>query len=241
MKRFKFLTSLAFFAAIFLTSCGDVEPLDPAVIANSGGNNNGGGNGSPSGDYWPAAVNNQWFFDQNGTALPAMKMISTDNFSGATYYKFAPQSNGTANNVTTWLNKNSGVYTLKMGDATISAGGLSGTQTGYSMILFKDNIAVGQTWTGSYTQTTTYSGIPAITQTTNYTGTIMEKGVTVTVEGETFTDVIKMNMLQETSMMGSLSVTNTEYWFAKNVGPIKIVTYSGSGTYQSLLTNYTLF
>nr|WP_294938659.1 hypothetical protein [uncultured Flavobacterium sp.] len=242
MKKFKFLTSLAFFAAILFTSCGDTEPLDPAIVTNNGGGDNGGGNGTPSGDYWPTAINNQWMLVQNGTALPPMKMISTDNFGGATYYKFSPQSSGsTATNVTTWLNKSGGVYKLKQGDVNINAGGFTGTQTGYEMVLLKDNIAVNQTWTGTYNQTTTYTGIPAITQTTNYTGKILEKGITVTVEGETYTDVIKMNMLQETSMTGSLSIVNTEYWFAKNVGPIKIITYSGSGTYTSVLTDYTLY
>lgn len=245
MKKNKILVVLVLFSALFMTSCGETEPLDSAIDTNNGGGNNGGGNGTPSGDYWPAAINNQWIFSQNGSEQPPMKMIGTDNFSGATYYKFAVQNGGaggtSATGVTTWLKKSNGVYTLKTGDMNINAGGLTGVQTGYEMILLKDNIAVNQTWEGTYTQTTTYSGIPAITQTTEYTGKILEKGITVTVDGETYTDVIKMNMHQETSMAGSLSIVNTEYWFAKNVGPIKTITYSGGGTYQSILIDYVLF
>ena len=240
MKKIKFLTSLAFFAAVLFTSCGDVEPLDPAIVLNNGGGG-GGGTGTPSNDYWPAAVNNQWIFNMNGTAQPPLKMVGTDVFGGATYYRFSPQSSGGVTGATSWLNKGGGIYKLKTGDLNINAGGLTGTQTGYEFIVLKDNIAVGQTWTGTYTQTTTYTGIPAITQTTNYTGSILETGATVTVDGETYTNVIKANIHMETSMPGSLSITNTEYWFAKNVGPIKITMYSGSGTYDQILTDYTLY
>lgn len=244
MKKIKFLTAaFLFFAAFTLTSCEN-EPLDSDINLDNGGNNGGnnGGGGTPSGDYWPTAINNQWVFNQNGTTLDPMKMISTDNFGGATYYKFAPQSSGTSvTDVSTWLNKTGGVYKLKTGDVNLNIGGLTGTQTGYEMILLKDNIAVGQTWTGSYTQTTTYTGIPAIVQTVNYTGIILETGVSATVDGETYPDVIKMNLMQEASIPGSISITNTEYWFAKNVGPIKTTTYSGSGIYESVLTDYTLF
>lgn len=243
MKKIKFFTAAFFlFAAVSLISCtADNEPIDPSIDLGGGGNGGGGGGGTPSGDYWPTAINNQWIFNQNGATLDPMKMIGTDNFGGATYYKFAPQSSGTSvTGVSTWLNKSAGVYKLKTGDMNLNIGGLTGTQTGYEMILLKDNIAVGQTWTGTYTQTTTYSGIPAIVQTVNYTGTILETGVSATVDGETYSDVIKMNLMQEASMPGSISITNTEYWFAKNVGPIKITTYSGSGTYNSILTDYTL-
>lgn len=237
MKRFKILAVFAvMISAASLVSCSNgTEPLDPAINTN-----NGGGNGTLSGDYWPAAVNNEWTFSRNGIQQPPMKMIGTDNFAGATYYKFAPQGSGSAASATTWLNKNSGVYTLKTGDVNLNVGGLTGVQTGYSMVLLKD-IAVGQTWTGTYNQTTTYSGIPPIQQTTNYTGSILEKDITMTVDGETYTNVIKMNMRQETSTSGSVSITNTEYWFAKNVGPIKTITYSSGGAYQSILTDYILF
>lgn len=43
MKKLKFLTSLAFFAAVLFTSCGDVEPVDPAVLGAGGGGTGGGG------------------------------------------------------------------------------------------------------------------------------------------------------------------------------------------------------
>lgn len=257
MKKITFLTTiLLVFTAFTFVSC-EVESIDPALGTdgtnnnggNTGGGNTGGGNtggngGTSSGDYWPTAINNIWNYDQDGTAVN-MKIIGTDNINGATYYKFSPQSgffegNG-ATDVTTWIRKNGGNYIMKMGDLNINAGGLTGTQTGYEMILFKDNIAVNATWTGSYTQTTTYSVLPtSIVMTTNYTGKILEKGATVTVNGVTYTNVIKMNLRQVVSVMGANTITESEYWFAKDIGPIRVEMDSEGNTFETALTSYTL-
>lgn len=69
----------------------------------------------------------------------------------------------------------------------------------------------------------------------------MAKDVTETVNGVAYKNVIKINVSQETSSAGSLSIVNTEYWFAKNVGIIYYKTYTGSGVYTTNLVNYTLF
>jgi hypothetical protein len=60
------------------------------------------------------------------------------------------------------LRKSEGAYYLKTSDAVVNLQGLSGTQTGFEMIILKDNVAVDMTWVGNYNQTTTYSGIPAV-------------------------------------------------------------------------------
>lgn len=235
---FVIITSLAF------VSCEN-EPIDPSLTNNSnsnnsGGGNTGGGNSTPSNDYWPTAINNSWTLQQNGTNLAPMKIVSTETIGGNLYYKFAPQSaNGATNN--NYLRKSGGSYFLKTSDTSLNISGLTGTQTGFEFIVLKDNIAVNATWAGSYTQTTTYTGIPAITQDTDYTGTILAKDVTETVNGVTYNNVIKLNIHQETTSPGSLSIVNTEYWFAKNVGIIKSKTYAGSGIYTSILVSYTLF
>lgn len=240
MKKITFAIFALIISATTLTSC-DNESIDSAIDLSNPVNP--GGEGS-SDDYWPTGINNQWIFNQNGAVQPPMKMIGTDVFNGRTYFKFAPLSgNGsqTSASATTWLNKNNGVYTLKTGDLNISAEGITGVQTGFEYVILKDNIAVGETWTGSYTQNTSFTGFPAMTQATTYTGTILEKNATVTVDGETFTDVIKMNMNQQTIITGiSLSIINTEYWFSKNVGPIWTKTYTGGGIYESVLVDYTI-
>lgn len=236
---------VSLFTLLILNSC-NVEPIDASLSSQiDNGVDSSGGNGTVSGDYWPAAINNEWHFQRDGVAQPVMKMSSTVVISGKTYYKFAPvsgsgsSSSGTA---TISLNKDSGLYKLKTDDINVSAGGLNGTQTGYEYIVLKDNIPVGSTWNGTYSQTTTYAGIPAITISTNYSGEILEKNVSATVNGEVYSDVIKVKITQIASMAGAPSTTAvTEYWFAKNVGIIKSITLSGGTTFTSILVDYTLF
>ena len=247
MKTFKNLLSIfVIFASLTFVSCEN-EPLDSTLLnntdtSNPGGGNTGGGGGNPtpSNDYWPTAINNSWTLQQNGTNLAPMKIVSTQTINGNSYYKFATQSgNGATNN--NFLRKSSGSYFLRTSDTSLNISGLTGTQTGFEFIVLKDNLAVNGTWSGTYDQTTTYTGIPAITQTTDYTGTILAKDVTETVNGVTYNNVIKLNIHQETTSTGSLSIVNTEYWFAKNVGIIRSKTYAGSGIYTSILVNYTLY
>jgi hypothetical protein len=70
------LTGLAF------VSCQSDSPT---------GNTN---NPQASNDYWPTAINNIWNYQQNGTNVPATKMVATETINGNLYYKFAPQSSG---------------------------------------------------------------------------------------------------------------------------------------------------
>ena len=222
--------------------CSPTEKSAWTPVVTVAGSNSGGG-GTSSGDYWPTALNNQWIYNQDGNNF-TMKIIGIDNFGGLTYHKFSQQTGsggGASATSTVWLNKNNGNYSFKIGDLNLNAGGMTGVQTGYEYIMLKDNIAVNQTWTGNYSQTTTYNGLPtSIVQNTAYTGKILEKDVTVTVNGETYPNVIKVHIKQETSIMGALSVTNTEYWFAKNGGLVNSITYSGSASVQSILLSYTL-
>lgn len=250
MKIIKSLLTLLVLTVAFTTISCDNEPIDPVLSSGGSGGGSGSGSGSSgggssSGDYWPTALNNVWNMERDGVALDPIKIIGTGTFGGQTYYKFEPQSgagNSTSGTVTNWLNKSNGVYKLKTDDIVINAGGLTGTQTGYEYIVLKDNLEAGGTWNGSYSQTTTYSGIPPIQMNTNYTGTILEKNVTATVNGETYSNVIKVRMLQNVSMMGAPATTvDSEFWYAKNVGIIKSTTTSAGVNYVSVLVDYTLF
>jgi hypothetical protein len=267
MKTIKNLLSIfVIITSLTFVSCEN-EPIDPSLIGTNasgngnGGNGTGGGNGSggsgggtgggtSTGDYWPAAINNSWSFSNNGAPSETMKMISTSNVSGLAYHDFDNifgQGAQVSGNAAMKLRKNSGDYYIKIEATSLDiGGGMSATQTPFEFLVLKDYLAVNQTWNGTYTQTTSYTGggisIPAATSTSNYVGTILGTNLTETVDGETFTNVIKLKIVQSITITGMPGTTTIEtiYWFSKNVGPIKSQTISNGSTTTSILTDYVL-
>lgn len=124
-----------------------------------------------------------------------------------------------------------------MDDITIDLGGIKGVMTGYEFIILKDYLEVNETWSGTYSQTTTYNleGVPAIKTTVNYKGTILEKGNSLVVNGTTYTNVIKFRIHQEVTLMDQpASSVDADYWVSKNVGIIKM----SSGGSDTQLVSY---
>lgn len=243
MKKINFITALAlFFLAFNITSCStDVEPIDPALLNGGTGNENGGGTGgggTTTADYWPMAVNNQWTFVMDGDLQEPMKIISTQQINGLNYYKynnlFGESLSGGDFIATFWTRKSNGNYYV-MQEATIpAAGGLpSITVSPLEIIILKDNLEVNQTWTQNMTQTTTIQGFPPIETAVNVEAKILEKNVSVTINGIAYTNVIKVELIQNTQ-----GTTNTNYyWFAKDIGPVKIQTiYEGAEDIKELST-----
>ena len=192
-----------------------------------------------TGDYWPTAVGNQWVLDQDGSEV-SMKIISSEN----DYYKFdnfSGMGGGLDVSAAVYLKKTKGDYYIKIDDLTFNYGdGITGKMTGYEFIFFKDYLDVNQTWTGSFTQSTSFSisGFPEIKQKTNYTGTILEKSSTVTVNGTTYNDVIRFKVHQVATIEGQSQSTSAdaEYWVAKDIGVVKFT----SGDVVSVLKSYVV-
>jgi hypothetical protein len=247
------ISSIVFslFIAVLLVSC-DNEPIDSmlnlddftdVVIDDDGG--------TSTGDYWPAALNNQWAFSQNGVDQDPMKIISINSIDGNTYYTFnqvfGTSSGGATGAPVTRLRKSSGNYYLKVEPFVIDYGqGLTGNITGFETLLLKDYLTNGQTWSGTYNQTTTFNDplFPAVSMTTNYTGEIINNNTSITVNGETFSNVINVRISQVTSFPGAPPTeVETDYWFAKDVGPVKTINYDTATNlpaYTSLLESYIL-
>lgn len=247
MKNLRILFGIFLVLTAFtFTSC-DNEPIDSEIDLGNGGGNGGGGNngggGTSTGDYWPTALNNQWVFKQDGVVQAPMKMISINSINSNTYYTFdqlfGSSSSGTTAGVVSRLRKNSGDYYIKIEDFTFDTGlGISGTLTGYEMLILKDYLNAAQTWSGTFTQTATFTGLPSTTQTTNYSGVILEKNASVTVNSHNYTNVIKVKITQSVSVMGVVdSNVVTEYWFSKDIGPIKAVTISTDSDGTETITN----
>lgn len=259
MKNFKNLVSLFLLITSFSFISCENEPVDSTILypnATTGGNTGGsgggtgGGGGVSTGDYWPATINNSWTFSTDGATPQEMKMISTSVSGGNTYYNFNNvfgQGAQVAGTAAMGLRKNAGNYYIKLYSTTINVGGgITANQEAFEYIILKDYLSTGQTWTGVYTQNTSYTGspvpLPSVTTTVNYTGTILGTGLTETVDGETYQNVIKFKFLQEVSIPGMPTPTTTEsiYWFAKDVGPIKTEMSSLGTVTTTILTDYLI-
>jgi hypothetical protein len=234
MKNLKITFALTLFVtALLFTSCqSDSDSENENPVENS------------TGDYWPTTVGNQWVLNQNG-AESTMKIVSSEDLNGHKYYKFnqfAGASNDVSGTASVSIRKDKGDYYIKMDKVTFEQMGIKGEMTGYEFLLLKDYLEVNKTWTGTFSQTTTYNipEVPVIKTTTNYTGTILEKGISLVVKGVTYKDVIKFKFLQKTTVSGlgetSTSEVNTDYWVSKNVGVIKMT----SGGIISELVTYAV-
>jgi hypothetical protein len=219
-----FYSSTLFLVMLGFSSCSkdEVKDVQPPTTVSTG-------------DYWPTAINNSWVLNTNGEESK-MSIISTDVFDGATYYKF-DQLIGSGGALTAWLKKSNGNYYLKVGEIELDVNGLKGKQTGYEYVFFKDYLDVNQTWTGTYNQETIWTGYPAITTKVNYTGTILERGLTLVVNGKTYKDVIQFKY-QVKSFIGNNPAGDFifNYWICKDVGVIKVT--AGTGT--TSLVSYSL-
>ena len=190
-----------------------------------------------TGDYFPLAINNRWVYDYDGDE-EIVKIVSLDNVGGNNYYTL--EQPPVIPSIQRFRKAN-GNYYLKVETFTIPPfGGVpSSTITGNETILLKDNLAVGGTWTDTYTQTTTFQGLPAITTNVSILSTIEEKGTSIIVRGVTYSDIIKVKKVMNSVSTGSDTETEIRYyWFAKNVGPVKIDL--GDNDIQEL-KSYTLF
>lgn len=183
----------------------------------------------PEGDYWPTAIGNQWIWNMNGVPEDPFAIVSTNAINGFTYYTFTTPTQ--PNTGLSRIRKANGNYYIKT-ENIVHQTPFPGTTTGSETIMLKDYLDVGGTWTDTFSQTTTYAGMNPITVDVSVTCTITAKNVTETVNGTTYNNVIKVDRVMTT--MGT--TLNGYYWYAKDVGPIKIM--NGNGAYLQELESY---
>ncbi|OIV40878.1 hypothetical protein [Flavobacterium johnsoniae] len=228
MKKLKSLALMTLFVSTSLiTSCSSDSGSDDQTS-------------DAQGDYWPTAVGNQWVLNRGGTET-TMKITSSENIKGETYFKFdkflISSSSPVAGSASAYIKKIKGDYFIKLDDINVTANGFSGKISGYEFLFFKDYLDANKTWTGSYEQETTYTGLGTIETSTKYTGIIVEKGLTLTVKGVSYKDVIRFKLKLETWLEGeSAGSYEAEYWIAKGVGIIKF----GFENTSSELVSYKL-
>jgi hypothetical protein len=224
-----FTTSFLIFLFIAITFIGcSTESDDEKDTQNS------------TNDYWPTSVDNNWVYTQ-GSVENSVKITEVDERNGAKYYSFNQLDifgDAVEEQPVFSIKKNKGDYYINVGEINITSVGTAKI-TGYEFILFKDYLGVNETWEGTYTYTKSYSALGSQVFVANATfkGKILEKGISLTVKGKVFNDVIKFRFEQIIDNNDAWPDWDysTDFWIAKNVGIIKFENVEGVSEITSYL------
>jgi hypothetical protein len=178
--------------------------------------------GTTTGNYFPLAVNNKWWYQNNGKETQVY-VLGISDFNNVNYYQIIDTDDNLQ--IRNWIVKKGASYYQKVGETLVSQPGSSTYGIGeYEIKLFKDDLPIGGIWEGSSSiKVTLYDGgsprnIPA---SLTYTGTILERDGTETLGSVTYKNIIKMQMNIVLKINSQITNINSEYWFAKDIGLIK--------------------
>lgn len=230
MKKINISFKLLLFTfIIFLSSCSNDEiEITPDY-------------GISTGNYFPLTENNKWWYLDDGEVK--LIAISTINYFDNTPYYRISNSNS---DLESWMIKKGASYFQKSGETLINLSNGNTLFIGeYDIRLLKDDVLIGGTWSDNLTlDIKIYAGgspvsLPA---TLSYTGTILERNATETIESNTYTNVIKVHLYVVQTVNSQNTIIESEYWFAKDIGLIKEITTSSTDniTKVSYLTSYEL-
>ncbi|TYC18164.1 hypothetical protein ES677_01940 [Bizionia gelidisalsuginis] len=279
MKKLKLLSFLTLSVLLMTTLSCENEPLDPDYNFDIDGsvadgvNDDGSGppGGESTGDYWPMAVNNVWNYDytvddeaQDDYVMEIDANVDYQGNSVFRYLQFMPSGTATDGtefdglDISTYSRKNGGDYIMTIGDlqADYLDGMFTLTQNGYSVIMLKDYLNAGATWTSSAQTVTSYTSqdpslptIPDVVINLDYDFEILEKGISLDLNGVTYNDVIKVGSTLSSfspDFPAQVISAESEYFFALDIGLIKTVSYTndeadGVETASIMeINNYTL-
>ncbi|MGV3541416.1 MAG: hypothetical protein ACO1OQ_16490 [Rufibacter sp.] len=151
-------------------------------------------------DYAPSTAGSTWTYGGAATYTNTA-LGTTKTMNGKTFHEFETKQ-GTSKTAA-YLSKENGVYT-SMGSDPRAAG--------VEMTVLKEHEPVGATWT----QTAVVNGV-----TTNYTYTIVGKGVTKTVGGKEFKEIIQVKLETVFTFMGmEVPAPVANYYHAKGIGMV---------------------
>jgi hypothetical protein len=193
MKKYLFLLALPFL--VTLHSCKKMVDTTDVI---SGG------------DYQPLTANSTWTYQDIGTGYTTTTtMGAAVDINGARYYAAASTSTGYSGTQTGYYKVANHFYSIR--STTLSANIL------VDMVYLNDALPVGGTWTSKLSDNGSLNGVPAQT-----IGKIIEIGITKTVSGKTFTNVIHSQLyLQYDLGSGFETWTTYDFYVAKNIGVIQ--------------------
>lgn len=215
MKR---IILCCFVIASLATGCGKEISVETNGSGTGNGNGSGtGGGGTTSGQdtYQPFTKNSYWKYKLTGSfpgettitctgqsrtvnGLPSIVFTSTSTITPGTAEGF-------------FAIKDHNYYTIQKGVSPNT-----GASFDINFLYLNDTASVGYNWNYKAGQG---NGFTAYLD-----GTIIEKGITMTVEGKTYTGVIhtEIELQYDIPMVGILTFATYDYYVAKNIGIIKL-------------------
>ena len=190
----------------------------------TGNNNNNGGNNSncKACAYLPYCDGASYsYYD---TLLGSTATVISDNlqflkdtvFSGKTFHKFSTTSSTTA----VYTNCTSGVTTVAVLDAAVTGG----TIPKIELRPLQENLPVNGSWSDTI--------MNGFGQAVIYTHTIKGKGISKSLSGKTFNDVIYVQT--DTGIdfpgLGYILTNKSDYYYARGVGLIEALITNEDGT-----------
>ncbi len=201
MTNFTRIAATAFAFSLVLFSCkkGDNKKLEP--------------DNKTVADYMSTKQGSWWMYGSNDGTITKRIATGRDSFKLGRVYNYYE----TRDTVSLYVTPE---YFAKNGDKLILLLDMDGNQTDYmEVVVQKDNPQVGDTW--SNTGNITYSGLPFNLLTE---GEVTSTTSTITLAGQTFTDVVEtINHLKAKPALAPSYVNcgTVKMWFKKGVGILK--------------------
>jgi len=208
------LSVLLFSACEKEASITPVVSSKPITGAGTGsGTGTGGGTTTPGTNntgYQPFNSGSYWKYVATGSITDEQTQTLTGkaaSINGKTYYEMS-QNSKTLGTSLGYFNADDGVYKLRastyINGATIE------------LTYLDANKAVGETWTAPMTDNGQVNGVPA-----RVLGKIIEKGISHTVSGKSYSDVIHTQIDVQYDMGGFDTYSTYDMYIAKGVGIIE--------------------
>ena len=198
--------------------------------------------GTSTGNFLPLKVGNSWtYLLESQSFVNTQTITGTQNINGSTYYQFYDDETAGLD-LTQFFAKKGATYLLRVGETNINQDGIALKIGAYELPILKDDFEVGVSYTGNVSPKVTFSANGqngTIPFDVSYNGVILSKS-SVTLDGITYPNTIKTRLTVFINANGENSETTEEYWFAEDIGIIKIITTTGNEIQEKVIYNYTL-
>lgn len=237
--------SIALFA-IFFVSCEN-EPLEGFdfennIIVDPISNNDSvtpveGENievEASTGDYWPTQVGYVWNFNTTTYGNTISEISGTTVFGDETYFEY----DNFMGQDSFYIRKDGSNYYVAQDISGSNVNGYTVAAPVIKVLLLKDNLEVGETYTQninytvSYTPDPGYPDFPDQNVNTTYVTEMIERDIAYEVGGVEYQNVIHIEL--ETIFSGNV-VATSHYYFSKDIGPINFTQTTGN---DAFLTSY---